>query len=438
MRVGINTGLVVVGDLGSDLGSDMASEYLALGDAINLAARIEATAEPMTVYVSDDTRRLAEPMFEWVDRGRFDLKGKSEPIRMWQVVGRRDGQTAMRGFADIRAPMVGRDADLDRLLATTEALERDRKGAIATITGEPGIGKTRLVSEWRERVMRGPDPPAWITASCVSYGRRLSYHVVVDLLRSAIGSGESMGPQEMRSLLSAAAVRYLDSSLEAEAVLADLLSLSLALEEEQIVHALDSQARQARYLTAISDLLRHRAAERPMVALIQDVHWADPTSVLFLRRLLPLSAAAPILFCLTSRPDFDAPVWPLLSEVGAIAEAPVVGIELDRLAADDAGALVHALLDAAGIPRADEASLLAHAEGNPFFAEELVRMIIDKTGEGGASLSGTFDGEIPATIHGLLLARLDTLPAPARRTARLASVVGRRFSTQLLEEVRPG
>jgi predicted ATPase len=415
----------------------LASEYLALGDAINLAARIEATAEPMTVYVSDDTRRLAESMFEWEDRGRFDLKGKSEPVRMWQVVGRRDGQTTMRGFADIRAPMVGRDAELERLLAATDTLERDRKGAIATITGEPGIGKTRLVSEWRERAMRGPDSPVWIPASCVSYGRRLSYHVIVDLLRSAIGSGEGTDPAETRSLLSAAVARYLDGSLEAEAVLADLLSLNPSPEEEQVVKALDSQARQARYMTTISDLLLQRAAERPMVALIQDVHWADPTSVLFLRRLLPLAAVAPILFCLTSRPDVDASVWTVLSEVGMIAEAPVVGIELDRLATAEAGALVHALLNAAGIQTADETSLLAHAEGNPFFAEELVRMIIERAGEGGA-MSGTFDGEIPATIHGLLLARLDALPAPARRTARLASVVGRRFSTQLLEEVRPG
>jgi predicted ATPase len=435
MRVGIHTGLVVVGELGSELGGDLASEYLALGDAMNLASRIESAAEPMTVYVSVDTHRLGSPPFEWQDRGRFEFKGKREPVHLWQVIGRRSGRRSLRGFPDIEAPMVGRDAELDRLLEATETLERDRRGAVVTITGEPGIGKTRLTSEWRART---PDALGWATASCLSYGRRLAYHAIIDLLRSAIGAGETSESEETRAHLSDAVARYLGGSPEAASVLADLLSLGLLPEEQQILETLDSRARQARYVRTIGELLRRRSEERPTVALVEDVHWADPTSVLVLRRLLPLAADAPILFCLTSRPDVDAPAWPMLSDAGAITDAPAVTIGLERLATGDTEALVHALLDAAGVHVADEKSLLAHAEGNPLFAEELVRMLIERTGERDDSKPSASEGDIPATIHGLLLARLDALPAPARRTARLAAVVGRRFSARLLGEVRAG
>jgi class 3 adenylate cyclase len=439
MRVGIHTGPVVVGELGGIPVGGLASEYVALGDAMNLAARIESTAQPMTVYVSDDTYRLAAPLFTWEDRGSFELKGKREPVHLWQAVGRRTGQTtSLRGFVGLEAPMVGRDGELARLLEATGALRDEGAGAIVTITGEPGIGKTRLTSEWRARATRVPNALGWLTGSCLSYGRRLAYHAIVDLLRSSIGASETSEDEELRSRLSGAVASYLGGSPEAAAVLADLLSLELLSEERQILETLDSQARQARYVRTIGALLRRRAQERPTVALIEDVHWADPTSVLILRRLLPIAAEAPILFCLTSRPEVDAPAWSLLSELDAIAETPRIPIELEPLVADQTGALVRALLDAAGVTGADEETVLAHAEGNPLFAEEIVRMLIERADGGDAPTPDAAEGNIPDTIHGLLLARLDTLPTPVRRTARLAAVAGRRFSVRLLEEVRAG
>ena len=432
MRVGINTGLVVVGELGAVMAGDLASEYIALGDAMNVAARIESTAEPMTVYVSDDTQRLAASQFEWEDRGSFELKGKREPVHLWQVTGWRALGTSLRGFVGIDTPMVGRDAELDRLLEATDALRRERRGGVVTVTGEPGIGKTRLTFEWRSQAVQEPDAIDWVSASCLSYGRRLAYHAVVDLLRSAIGSSEASESEEVRADLSDAVGRYLGGSPEAVAVLADLLSLGLLPQEQQILETLDARARQARYIRTIEELLRRRAQERPTVALIEDVHWADPTSVLVLRRLLPLAADAPILFCMTSRPEVEAPVWPMLSDVGAITDAPVIAIGLEGLPSEDAEALIRALLDAAGIRPVDEARVLALAEGNPLFAEELVRMLIEQTADDDP------ESNIPDTIHGLLLARLDALPVPVRRTARLAAVAGRRFSARLLEEVRAG
>jgi len=436
MRVGINTGLVVVGELGAVMAGEAASEYLALGDAMNVAARIESTAEPMTIYVSDDTYRLTASLFEWKDRGPFELKGKRELVHLWQVIGQGAGRISLRRFAGLEAPMVGRDAELDRLLGATNALGRDQRGAVVTIVGEPGIGKTRLLSEWRARASIAPATRDWISASCLSYGRRIAYHAIVDLLLSALGSGEALDAEEVRANLSEAVTSHLDGSPQAAAILADFLSLGLRPQEQQILETLDSRARQTRYIRTIETLLRHRAAERPTIVLVEDVHWADPTSVLVLRKLLSLAAEAPILFCLTSRADVDAPAWTMLSDIGSITDAPAFSVRLERLATDDAQVLVHTLLDAAGMGPVDEPRVLALAEGNPLFAEEIVRMLIER--EGDDSKPSVFESNIPDTLHGLLLARLDSLPAPVRRTARLAAVAGRRFSVRLLEEVRSG
>jgi class 3 adenylate cyclase len=421
MRVGVHTGLVVVGDLAGAV----TPENLALGDAMNLAARIEATAEPMTAYVSDDTHRLAAPFFDWQDMGSFELKGKREPVHLWRALTARAGPASARGFADITAPMVGRQEESDRLLETTAALADVGAGAVVAIVGEPGIGKTRLTAEWSARA---PGELTWVRASCLSYGRRLAYHTIVDLLRSTLVACETTPVVDVRQQLVDATQRFLGGSAEASAVLADLLSLEPLPEEQPIIDALDSQARQSRYVRTVADLLTGLAARRPVVALIEDVHWADPTSVLVLRHLLPLATTAPILFCLTSRPGADAPVWSLLSEPGA----PHVAIELEPLGDEQTRALVRALLAAAAMPADDDADLLAHAEGNPLFAEELVRAIIDR--HSGTKAGGGSVGGIPDTIHGLLLARIDSLPPSARRTARLAAVAGRRFPVRVLEE----
>ncbi|MEK6225882.1 MAG: adenylate/guanylate cyclase domain-containing protein [Chloroflexota bacterium] len=434
VRVGINTGPVVVGVVGTE----SASEYTAMGDAVNVAARMQGLARPGTVLISGSTHRFVAALVESVDVGALDLKGKTNAVQAYEVTGLKEGATG-RGLGGIHAPMIGRDAQLARLRELF-AVAKAGQGRVAAILGEPGIGKSRLLAEFRADVESSDESTRWIEGRCLSYGQTLPYHLVLDVVRSIIGVSASASEPEVREALDRT-LRELhgDASSEPYAYLGHLLSIKLDPEMQARITAVDFEAIK-RYVSALVQTLRAISRKGPVVLVFEDLHWADAASVDALLALAPLTADLPLLLVMSSRSDRDAVGWRLVSGMRDLFGDALTEIRLDPLSSDDARSLVANLLEIESLPEKARELILAKAEGNPFFVEEVIRMLIDRgaiqrEGDRWIATASVAGVEIPDTLQGLLLERIDRLPADSRRTLRVASVIGRQFGVTILERL---
>jgi class 3 adenylate cyclase len=435
VRVGINTGPVVVGMIGTDT----ANEYTAMGDAVNVAARMQATAREGSVLITAATYRFVSPLVETVDVGLLALKGKTDAVQAYEITGLKAGAKAARGIVGLRAPMVGRDAQLAQLHEVFGVV-RARQGRVACVLGEPGMGKTRLLAELRADVERADGSVRWIEGRCLSYGEALPYHLVLDLVRSFIGVSASSDESQIAEALQRVLRDLLgDAWAETYAYLGHLLSLRLTPEEQARLSILETEAIK-RYVSSLILVLRAVSARGPVVLVCDDLHWADAASVDTLLPLIPSLAAMPVLCVLSSRIERKAPGWRLIAGARDIVGDALTEIRLDPLSLDDSRALVSNLLRIESLRPETRDLVLAKAEGNPFFVEEVIRMLIDRGAivrEGDRWIATErVDGiDIPDTLQGLLLARIDRLPQESKRTLRVASVIGRQFGVTILERL---
>jgi hypothetical protein len=440
IRAGINSGPVMVGNVGSDL----RYEYTALGDAVNVAARMQTAAQPGTIVITEMTRHLTGDTFDLDDLGEIEVKGKAEPIHAYRVVGRKAAPARRRGLESVGldSPMVGRDDQLKRLASLLDVIAAGR-GRAAFIVGEPGIGKSRLLAELKHAALAPPSTTRWFEGRCVSYGRNLPYHLLMDLLRSILGFSFSATESEARAALDAALVDVLgeDRSSEAEDTapyLADLLGLPLRPGEGIQIDS--PEVLQSRYVAATHRLLRGLAARGPVVVVCEDIHWADPASIDVAGQLMPLAAQLPILFVAAMRAETDSPGWALIGHARELFGEALTEIRLEPLTEEDSRSLVANLLEIESLPARERELILARSEGNPFFVEEVVRMLIERSAivyQDGrwVATADVASIEIPETLHGLLLARIDQLPDDAKRSLRVAAVIGRQFPIRVLERV---
>lgn len=445
LRACLNTGPIVVGPAGdAPLDEGVRYEVTAGGPTVNLAARLKFAAEPMSLVVSQHTHRFIAPLFDTQEMGQIELKDDAGTVGVYQVRGPRVAPGRLRGLAGagLESPMVGRDAELATLLQLAEAV-RAGLGRAALILGEPGLGKTRLISEWRAALDRQPDrrPPRWAEGRCLSYGQGLAYHLLVDLLRSLLGVPEAAGEAETRTALHALSDElFAHAAPEVYPYLGHLLSIRLEEAAAEQVSVLDPQALQAQYLAAVRRLLGALAARQPLVLVLEDLHWADPSSIDLLVKLLPLASAAPVLLCMATRPERDASAWRLVTAARETLGGSLTEISLHALSDSDSRQLVANLLQIEALPESVRAAILRKAEGNPFFVEEVIRMLIDraaivKRGDDWVAAAGIEQVEIPDNLHSLLLARIDRLPEDVRHTLRVAAVIGRQFPVKVLEHV---
>jgi class 3 adenylate cyclase len=438
IRAGVNSGPVMVGNVGSDL----RYEYTALGDAVNVAARMQTAADPGQILITEMTRRLTGDTFELEDLGGIEVKGKAEPVHAFRVLGRKAAPARKRGLESVGldSPMIGRDEPLRRLLEAFEIVRAGR-GRMAFIVGEPGLGKSRLLAELR----RGLAGATWVEGRCVSYGRSLPYHLLIDLVRSILGLPFSATGEDGRALMQRSIGSILGSAASPQEradttlYLAHLLSLPVRLEEEGRV-TVDADTLQGRYIAAIHRLLRDTTTRGPLVVVCEDVHWADPASVEAIRQLVPLATQLPILFVAALRGETDSAGWSLLTMAREAFGQALVEIRLEPLTDADSRMLVSNLLEIESLPEPVRELILARAEGNPFFVEEVVRMLIERgaivaEGDRWVATEAVTAVEIPETLHGLLLARIDQLPDSAKRSLRIAAVIGRQFPVRVLERV---
>jgi ABC-type oligopeptide transport system substrate-binding subunit/class 3 adenylate cyclase len=433
VRVGAATGAVVVGEVGA--GSRV--EYAAFGDTVNVAARLQSAAEPGSVLVDDATHRAVEGLFEWGDRQELELKGKSEGVVAWPVAGVAAAGRTQRGLPGVETRLVGRSRELGLGREALEALRAGR-GGVLVVAGDAGIGKTRLLNELRELAER--EGSCWLEGRCVSYGESLPYWPFRDLLRGEwIGAGGEEPELRVRVGLRRRLEQLFDGRAnELYPYLGGLLEVALEHEAAARTSQLSPEALQWRTFEVVGQLFARLSEDAPLVLALEDLHWADPTSVQLLEQLLSLAEEAPVLLVLSLRPERDHAAWGLREH--ASREFPHLLREIDLGPLGDAdGELLAALVAPATLPAELERRVLEAADGNPFFLEELVRSLADV-----GALVRTDDGwrfdhavevEVPPTVEKAILARLDRLSAPARDLVTAASALGRTFALPLLEGV---
>lgn len=438
VRVGLNTGLVVVGNIGSDL----KFEYTAMGDAINLASRMQTAADPNTILVSENTHRLIAPLFEFEDRGQLEVKGKTAPVHVYRVLEARKGAVKTRGISGLGSPMVGRRREFATLMQILDDL-REGRGSIVSIIGEAGLGKSRLIAEWQKAAFAavGSDRLRWVEGRCLSYGAAMAHHLSTDILRGLIGAPAGSSEEETRTALWQTLEQVLGAEMrDVYPYLGHLLGVKLEEDMAARVKYLDGPALQAKYIAATKRLFQALAQSAPTVIVCEDIHWADPSSVELGLQVLPIVAESALVIVFVTRQDKDSPGWKLIQQGHEIAGAGAIELYLAPLSENDSKQLVSNLLEVESLPESLRQLILAKAEGNPFFVEEVIRMLIDRGGiqrqDGQWIVSHEIQNiEIPDTLQGVLTARIDRLPEDAKRTLQIASVIGRKFPVKILAAV---
>jgi class 3 adenylate cyclase/tetratricopeptide (TPR) repeat protein len=420
VRMGLNSGEVVVGRIGDDLRMD----YTAQGHVVGLAARVQQLARPGAVAVTGETARLAWGFFDFLDRGEQSVKGSSVPVRVFDLRGR--GPIRAR-FDRARAVGLSRFVGRERELARLESALREARAGrptVVLITGEPGAGKSRLGHELVERA----GDVALHRARPLSHGRTLPYHAIADLARSLFGLDEGTSAADV----GAAVRRGLASAGSADPiVLAFWLELLGAPDPTLAPSEMDAEARRERLSRSLGDLIRARSG--PTVLWIEDLHWVDPASEAVLetlaRALAAPESAGRVLLLATTRPEYR-PAW----------DVPIEHVSLAPLAAAASAALLDDWLGADPALEPLRARIDARARGNPLFVEEIVRSLVERgalRGDRGGYLPAAPDHEVvlPETVQAVLASRIDRLAARDKDVLEVAAVIGGPVPTELLRVV---
>jgi class 3 adenylate cyclase/tetratricopeptide (TPR) repeat protein len=450
VRVGINTGLAVL----TMVGDQIKTEYTAMGDTTNLAARLQSAAAPCTVLVSADTYRLVKHAFEFEPRGELTVKGKSAPVVTYEVIAPKETAEKARGLEreGLGSPLVGREGELNTLRERVERLMGGQGGFVAVI-GEAGLGKSRLLAELRNwttddgrrttiphSALRTPQSTSWLEGRAISYGKGISYYPWRAIIRQSVGAHEGDAPETVR--------RKLSKLCDSECCIlpggdVPFLEAMLAVESEKslkVIEGLQGDTLVEQITNAVRGYVCGLAQEMPLVLIFDDLHWADDASLDLLGKVADLVEKYPLLIICLLRPDKDAASWTAIEGVRNLLGEQFEEVALNPLSGEDSRHLLRNLLYVEQLPESVRELILARAEGNPFFVEEVIRSLIASGHivlEGGhwRATESITSVAIPETLVGVLTSRIDRLPSDTKRVAQVASVVGRLFGYGVLNSI---
>jgi ABC-type oligopeptide transport system substrate-binding subunit len=425
---------VVVGEIGRD----QKIEYKAVGDAVNLAARMESNAPVGGVLISDRTHRLVPRIFEFESQGKIQVQGRDDPVEAFLVTGTLIEAGTTRGVEGLYSPMIGRDTERSQLLEIIEHL-KDGTGHIVSVVGDAGIGKSRLIKEIKERFAE--EDHLWLEGKSRSYGTNLSLGVFQDLVRNYLDVSDGDRPSIVEIKLKSKVRRVFgDHEAEFYPYLANLLNLKLEGVMGDRITDLHLESLKRRIFVVMGKLLEKLALDQPLVIVLEDLHWADPSSIELVKSLLPTVVRNPILLWFSARPYKDQPWW--LAKVEAQTEYSQSYTELQLTPLDElqSSQLVESLLDVEDFPKEIKESLLDKTQGNPFFLEEALRGLIDEGAivqENGSwkATDKTLSIEIPETVQGVLRARIDMLDDGPKHLLQIGAVIGKSFLHSLVEDI---
>ena len=418
VRIGVNTGEVLA------TVDPKPGEPMFTGDAVNTAARFEQHAGPGQVLASERTIRAARG-FVVTDAGAIEMKGKAAPVRTY-VVLHEDEEAAVRGVPGLSAPMVGREAELALLGSTLARSATERRPHLVTIYGEPGVGKSRLVQEFLAAAADADDRCTVVRGRCLPYGDGVTYWPLAEILKDVAGVKDTDPTGVALDRVRSAGTGLLgDGAGAARATAA--LAFTMGLDDpEQRFDELDPKQVREEIGAAWRGFFAALARDAPVLALIEDIHWADP-ALLDLVEQLAEWIDAPVLFLCPARPELlgGRPTW-------GGGKRNYSAIALDPLTPDESEDLIRALLDIDDLPPAVHLRILERAGGNPFFLEEIVRRLVDgghvvHDGDRWRATGEVGTVEIPDTVQAVLAARIDLLEPASRSALQAAAVVGRTF-----------
>ena len=419
VRIGIHTGLVVIGEIGSG----GRSEQLALGETPNIAARIQGLAEPDAVVISAATQRLIADYFACQSLGPQNLKGLPQSLEVYRVLGESDMQNRLEVVSQTGlTPLVGRDEEVGLLLKRWEQTKEGR-GQVVLLSGEPGIGKSRLAQTLKERV--ASEGSLRLEAHCSPYHQNSAFYPVIDFLQRALQFQRVDSPEEKLHKLEVGA--HSRAPLQSEAISLFASLLSLPLPERYPPLTLTPQKQREKTLQALLSWLLQAAERQPVLSVWEDLHWADPSTLELITLLLEQAPTARLLILLTCRPEFT-PAWAFRSHFTQIT--------LSRLSRTQVEAMVGQITGSTALPIEVVQQIVSKTDGVPLFVEELTKTVLESGLHVGATHASPLPLAIPATLQDALMARLDRL-GTAKEVAQLGATLGREFSYELLQAVSP-
>ena len=421
-RIGLNTGPVVVGKISDEL--DL--EFAAIGDTVNLASRMESMAEPGSVYLTENTYRAVQDYFECASLGKLAVKGKKQPVATYRALreksiqGRFDAATE-RGLT----PYVGRDQELSILKNYLEQAKQNR-GQIVLISGDAGMGKSRLLLEFKKSIPQ--DDATWLEGHCIAYGHTTPYLPFVEIVKRVFDVKEGDDEATIVRKAGETTADWTSGSRDAVPYLRYLLDVDPG---DEAVANMDPMERRAGIFESLRTLLLEACKRRPLVVVVEDLHWIDEKSEEALASLVDALASIPVVLVLTSRPGYKH---------GLGERSYFSRLALGNLRAEEGAAMLARVLDSDALPPRLLELIESKAEGNPFYIEEVAKSLMESgvlvRRDGELTLDRSLDRiHIPDTVQEVILSRIDRLDRESKSAIQLASVIGREFTVRLLDRI---